>query len=818
MRVLKFGGTSVANAERLKLVSDIVINKFNDDKGICVIVSAFSGVTDLLLGTVSQAQISDKEYIKTLETFTSKVHEVASKLLGQETYNSIIPDLDENHAKIRNLLEGVFLIKEASPKTKDYIVSFGERNSAFVLSKYLQKQGQPAEYLDARTCVKTDNTFGSAIVDFELTNKTIQEKVAKTGKIYVITGFIGSDAESGITTTLGRGGSDYSAAIFAAALDAKELEIWTDVDGVLTSDPRKVKKAYTIPELSYQEAAEMSHFGAKVLYAPTIRPVKEKNIPTRIKNTFEPDHPGTLIHTDAVSSGNIISGLSSIKDVALVSLEGSGMQGIPGIAYRFFKCIAEGSINVIMITQASSEHSITIAIKDSDKESCKSLIENEFELEIRKRFIEPVKVKEQLCLLAIIGENMKNSPGVAGRLFDTLGKNGINLEAIAQGSSELNITFAINKKDESKALNSIHDAFFLSEYKTIHVYMVGVGLIGSTLLEQIENNYKKIIEDSRVEIIVNGLSNSRKMIFSEDGIAVDNYKKLLDEGDVKADISLFIDRVLSDNFAHSVFVDNTASKLIPEHYSRLLENNIAISTPNKIALSSGLQRYKSLKALSGLRNIPLNFETNVGAGLPVISTIKSLTSSGDKIKRIEAVLSGSVSYIFNNFDSSRNFIDVVKEAQEKGLTEPDPREDLSGTDVKRKILILARESGFEVEESDIDIKDILSNACLSASNVDAFYEALATDNQLFTSLIQAAEAKDLRLRFIASYENGRGKISLQEVDNQNPFYSLSGSDNMIVIYSNRYNETPLVIRGPGAGADVTAAGLLAEIISMSSIL
>jgi len=815
---MKFGGTSVANAERLRLVSDIVIKKFNEDKGICVIVSAFSGVTDLLLETVNQAKISDQDYQKTLESFISKVHEVASGLLPEKNYKSIVGDLDENHTKIRNLLEGVFLIKEASPKTKDYIVSFGERNCAFVLANYLQCQGQPAEYLDARTCVKTDNTFGSAIVDFELTNRAIQDKVDLTGKIYVVTGFIGSDAESGITTTLGRGGSDYSAAIFAAAVEAKELEIWTDVNGVLTSDPRKVKKAYTIPELSYQEAAEMSHFGAKVLYAPTIRPVKEKNIPTRIKNTFEPEHPGTLIHHEAAASGNVISGLSSIKDVSLVSLEGSGMQGVPGIAYRFFKCIAEGNINVVMITQASSEHSITIAIKDSDKERCKSLIEKEFEHEIRKKFIEPVKVKEQLCLLAIIGENMKNSPGVAGRLFETLGKNGINIEAIAQGSSELNITFAINKKDESKALNSIHDAFFLSEYKTIHVYMVGVGLIGSTLLHQIESNFQNILKDSRVEIIVNGLSNSRKMVFSENGIAVNDYKKLLDVSNEVADISGFIDRVISDNFAHSVFVDNTASKLIPEHYARLLENNVAISTPNKIALSSGLEKYKSLKALAGSRNIPLNFETNVGAGLPVISTLKSLTSSGDKIKRIEAVLSGSVSYIFNNFDSGRNFIDVVKEAQEKGLTEPDPREDLSGADVKRKILILARESGFEVEESDIDIKDILSSDCLSAASVDAFYEALNTDNQLFMSLIQKAEAKQKRLRFIASYENGRGKISLEEVDNQNPFFSLSGSDNMIVIYSNRYNETPLVIRGPGAGADVTAAGLLAEIISMSSIL
>ncbi len=818
MRVLKFGGTSVANAERLELVSNIIIDKYASDQGLCVIVSAFSGMTDLLLEMVSQAQQNDKSYLTTYDQFITKAHEVATGLLTEAAYDAIRPDLEENHQKLRNLLEGVFLIQEASPKTKDYIVSFGERNCAYILATSLNSKGQPAEYLDARTCIKTDNTFGSAIVDFELTNDLISKSVDKTGKIYIVTGFIGSDAETGVTTTLGRGGSDYSAAIFAAALDAVELEIWTDVNGVLTTDPRKVKKAYTIPELSYLEAAEMSHFGAKVLYAPTIRPVKEKNIPTRIKNTFEPNHPGTLIHKEATASKNVISGLSSIKDIALVSLEGSGMQGVPGIAYRLFKCIAEGNINVIMITQASSEHSITIAINNGDKERCDTLITSEFQHELQKKFLDPVKVKPNLCLLAIIGENMKNSPGVSGRLFHTLGKNGINVEAIAQGSSELNITFAINKSDESKALNSIHDAFFLSEYKSIHVYMVGVGLIGSTLLEQIKNNFTNIKSESRVELIVNGLSNSRKMLFSDEGIKLEDYKNLLEASETKADISAFIDRVIADNKAYSVFVDNTASKLIPEHYARLLENNIAISTPNKIALSSGLERYKALKALAGDRNIPLNFETNVGAGLPVISTLKNLTSSGDKIHKIEAVLSGSVSYIFNNFSSKQDFIDIVKEAQAKGLTEPDPREDLSGADVKRKLLILAREAGFSLEESQVQIDDILSKACLEADSVPAFYEALSADNQLFKDTISAAEQKDHRLRFIASYKNGKGAISLRSVDATNPFYGLSGSDNMIVIYSDRYNETPLVIRGPGAGAAVTAAGLLAEIISMSSVL
>ena len=818
MRVLKFGGTSVANAERLGLISKIILQKYEDEGGVCVVVSAFSGMTDLLLDMVSRASNGDETYASLCEQFTEKAHGVALELLDKNVYDGIVEDLDDNHQKLKSLLMGVFLVQEASPKTKDHIVSFGERNCAYILSSYMSSLAHPCEYIDAREVIKTDGSFGSAIVDFGITNDLIASRIEQTGNIYIATGFIGSDKDSGVTTTLGRGGSDYSAAIFAAALDATALEIWTDVDGVLTSDPRKVKKAYSIPELSYLEAAEMSHFGAKVLYAPTIRPVKEKNIPTYIKNTFNPEHPGTLIHRNCDYGTNLISGLSSIKDVALVSLEGSGMQGVPGIAYRFFKCMAEGNINVIMITQASSEHSICIAINGKDADLAKAKIEKEFEQEIHRKTIDPVKVKEQLCLQAVIGGNMRNSPGVAGRVFETLGKNGINVEAIAQGSSELNITFAIKMEDEAKALNSIHDAFFLSEYKTVHLYMVGVGLIGSTLIEQIRANHEDIKKDSRVEIIVNGLSNSRKMQFSEEGLDLTNPKKLLNGAAEAADISKFIDRVVADNHAHTVFVDNTASKLIPDHYARLLENNIAISTPNKIALSSGLKKYKSLKALSGSRNIPLNFETNVGAGLPVISTLRGLTSSGDKIKKIEAVLSGSVSYIFNKFNSTNNFLDVVKEAQQKGLTEPDPREDLSGADVKRKILILARESGFEIEESDISIDNILSEECLAADDVAGFYKALDSDTHRYQEMVQEAEKNNCRLRFIASYENGSGTIGLKKVDSQNPFYSLSGSDNMIVIYSSRYNETPLVIRGPGAGADVTAAGLLAEIISMSSIL
>jgi len=818
MLVLKFGGTSVANAERLKLVSDILKDKFDREKGICAVVSAFSGVTDMLINITDLAEKNDLAYVSELDNFIAKVLDVASKLLNSNGLRDINSDLDENHVVLRNLLSGVALIQEASQKTRDYILSFGERNCAFILSTYLNSIGLPSEYIDARKLIKTDDTFGAARVNFDTTNKLIQDNLQKEGKIYIATGFIGSDLNSGRTTTLGRGGSDYSAAIFAAALDSKELEIWTDVNGVLTSDPRKVKKAYTIDEMSYAEAMEMSHFGAKVLYAPTIRPVREKNIPTRIKNTFEPENPGTLIHANPKESEGIISGLSAIGNVSIVTLEGSGMQGVSGIAFRFFRALASGKINVIMITQSSSEHSISVAVNSDEAHRAQELISEEFNFELSRKLVDPVIVNGELSLLAIIGENMKDSPGVAGKLFNTLGKNGINIEAIAQGSSELNITFAINKKDEQKALNTIHDSLFLSQYKTVHLFMIGVGLIGSTLLDQIKNNAHRIKNESGIEIVINGLSNSRKMVISEEGIEINSYKNHLETSDQKADIESFISKMIALNYAHSIFVDNTASKIPANFYSQILENNIGISTPNKIALSSSIEDYTKLKALSAKRNVPLNFETNVGAGLPVISTLKNLISSGDKILKIEAVLSGSVSYIFNTFNSNVSFDAIVKEAQEKGFTEPDPREDLSGADVKRKLLILARESGYKTEDKDVLIENILSDDALNAKSVEAFFKVLQSEKAQFETLVKEAESKNERLRFIAKFENGKGQISLQSVDQSNPFYSLSGSDNMIVFHSQRYSATPLVVRGPGAGADVTAAGVLSEIITMSSLL
>lgn len=817
MIVLKFGGTSVASADRLRSVKEILLKYFDNEDRVIVVVSAFSGVTDLLISSADLAESGDDTYIDKIDSFFQKSHTIAKDLLSDESYNKIKKTLVDNHSSLKSLLSGVFLIQEASQKTRDYILSFGERNCAFIFSNYLIEQGISAEYIDARNYIKTDDSFGKAQVDFKETNKLIQDKFLNFKGIGVVTGFIGSDSKSGRTTTLGRGGSDFTAAIFASATDAKELQIWTDVSGVLTCDPRKVKKAYSIKELSYSEAMELSHFGAKVLYYPTIRPVKQKGIPTRIKNTFAPEDVGTLIHDNAPESQNLISGLSSINDISIISLEGLGLQGVSGTANRLFRSLAEGNINVIMITQASSEHSISLAISEDQVDAAKTRIDEEFKNEIKRKLVYPAKVEKNLCLMAVVGENMKDQPGVSGKLFSTLGKNGINIEAIAQGSSELNITFAIHSKDQIKALNTIHDSFFLSEHKTIHLFIVGVGLIGSKLLEQISENHSKIKENLGLEIVVNGISNSRKMVINNDGLDLSSYKGDLEKGR-DADLSSFISQMVECNFAHTVFIDNTASPLVPEHYLEILKNNIAISTPNKIALSADLKDYNMIKGVAKQYNTPILFETNVGAGLPVISTLKNMVDSGDFITKIEAVLSGSLSYIFNTFDGSQKFSDVVKDAKAKGFTEPDPRDDLSGADVKRKILILAREAGYNIENHDIEIDSMLSEEAKSAEDVNAFLSVLEKEDNHFAQLYKDAKLKNQKLRFIATFDGYRGKIALTPVNSDSPFYGLGGSDNMIAFYSERYNNTPLVVRGPGAGADVTAAGVLSEIINVGKVL
>ncbi len=817
MHVLKFGGSSVANAECIRQVASIIHSRAKPGVKVFVVVSAFSGMTDLLLSATHKAGSGEKSYADDVLMFTETQLSVAESLLGKDGFREILSTLKSNHQTLRDLLKGVYLIQEASLRTIDHIISFGERNSAFIITEYMKTMGFNAAYRDARQIIKTDKSFGSAKVDYPETYKNIRSSALEDGDVFIITGFIGSDRASGLTTTLGRGGSDYTAALFAGALSPDCLEIWTDVDGVLTSDPRRVLKAFSISEMSYREAMEMSHFGAKVIYPPTIRPVLENNIPVYIKNTFNPDHPGTKIHIRPAYSNKLIArGLSAIPDISLVSLEGSGMQGIPGIASRLFRALSSKNINVIMITQASSEQSITFGIKSSDIKEAADVVMEAFSYEIDRHLIDPVVVHKNLSLVAVIGEDMKNSPGVAGRLFDALGQNGINVEAIAQGSSELNITFAVNNEDLNKALTVTHDAFFLSDTKTINLFIIGVGLVGKTLIRQIEEHTALLREKLSLDVRVIGLANSKKMLFDEGGIALSHWHEQLKGSNTVSDPEAFVGRMIELNLPNAVFVDNTANKQIPQFYMDILSNSISVSTPNKVAASSKYSEYKNLLETAHKNNVHFKFETNVGAGLPVISTMRNLIASGDKIHSIEAVLSGSVSYIFNHFNPDARFGAIVRKAMELGLTEPDPREDLSGADVARKTIILSREAGYPAEPEDVEIGPILPDKCTSARSVEDFFDALDDEEQTFNSLIKRSVSENKRLRYIAKIDPEGIRIDLRAVPPESPFYTLSGSDNMIVFNTLRYNKTPLVIRGPGAGAEVTAAGVFAEIISIHS--
>lgn len=817
MKVLKFGGSSVAKPDRIKGVVNILKSYYVRGDQFTVVFSAFGGVTDTLIQMSEKAAEGDDGYLEMFEEFSQRHLEAARTLLGQEHLQQVIPHLDNNHEVLRNLLYGIFLVREASRRTMDYVLSFGERNSAYIISFALKEQGINANYLDARKVVKTDKSFGSAKVDFNRTYQNIRDHYKEHPEIQVVTGFIAS-AKGGLTTTLGRGGSDYTASLIAAGLNAKVIEIWTDVDGVLTADPRKVKKAFTIPTMTYAEAMEMSHFGAKVIYPPTLQPALQKGIPLYIKNTFNPDFSGTLISDKQDLQGAAVKGISSIGDVALLTLSGSGLFGVPGIAARLFNSLAQAEINVILITQGSSEHAISFAIQPRWANKAKQIVSKAFEYEMQMGIVNQIKVEEDLSVVAIIGENMRYRPGIAGRLFQALGKNGINTTAIAQGSSELNISVVINKNNETKALNALHESFFLSDTKELHLFMVGVGLIGGTLLNQIKQQAEYLKSSRSLEIKVVGLSNTKTMLFQEGGIDLASWKEDLKASPMSADLSTFVEKMKNFNLTNTIFVDNTADDKIADFYEGILDTSISISTPNKVATSSSYLQYQRLKRIAHKRDVQFMYETNVGAGLPVISTLRDLIISGDRIIKIEGVLSGSLSFIFNSFKEGVSFSEIVKEAGEKGYTEPDPRIDLNGVDVRRKLLILARESGMSLESDEIEIENILPEACRVAPTVEAFFEELEKADPYFEEMIKAATESQKRLRMIAKLEDGKAEIGLQEVDQDHPFYSLSGSDNMIVFTTERYKERPLVVRGPGAGAEVTAAGVFAEIVTIGNYL
>lgn len=817
MKVLKFGGTSVGSVEAMRKVAEILLQNKKEKKQIAVVFSAMSGVTNLLIETGKKASVSDASYKEILQSIEQKHITTIKALIDVKVQSRVVAYIKTLTNELEDLLHGVYLLKELSPRTSDLIVSFGERFSTYIMSQFIAQSGVPCEMLDARKVIQTDDNFGYAKVNFRTTDKNIRDYFKDKKQTQIITGFIAS-TEKGETTTLGRGGSDYTASIFGAALDAEIIEIWTDVDGMMTADPRKVKQAFTLPAISYVEAMEISHFGAKVIYPPTLQPAFNKKIPIAIRNTFNASFPGTIISEKTTNDSFPIKGVSSIENISLLTLQGSGLQGVTGVSARLFSSLARQKTNVILITQASSEYSICFAIDARETRKAKEAIEEEFANEISAKKIDKVLVKENLSIVAIVGDNMKNTPGISGKMFTALGKNNINVIAIAQGSSELNLSVVIEQVNISKALNALHESFFLSDVKTINLFVVGLGLIGNTLLKQIQKQSAHLQKDKLIKINVVGITNSKKMLFSEGGVSLANWKDKLEEKGEKANMKEFVSRIKKMNLQNSVFIDNTSSKEVVEYYEDILGSRISIVTPNKVANSGPYKHYKKLHYLAFNNGIKFLYETNVGAGLPVINTLQDLILSGDKVLKIEGVLSGTLSYIFNTYKGDKKFSDVVKEAKEKGYTEPDPRDDLNGKDVARKILILSREAGYELEFDDIKVENILPEPCVKAKTVDEFFKQLEKHNDVFAKRRNEAEKKGKVLRFIAKMENGKAGITLEAVDTSHPFYSLSGSDNMISYTTERYKDRPVVIKGPGAGAEVTAAGVFADIIRISNYL
>jgi aspartokinase/homoserine dehydrogenase 1 len=817
MKVLKFGGTSVGTSESIKIVLSIILEYRRQDQQVAVVVSALGGITNQLIEAGRKAAVSDQEFSVILKSIEKKHIQIVRDLVEVRLQSNIVARIKLLLNELEELLHGVYLLKELSPRTLDLILSFGERLSAFTISECLRHRGVEAEFTDTRFLIKTDKNFGKAKVIFNVTNENIQKHFKQKRAIQIITGFIGS-TENQETTTLGRGGSDYTSSIIGAALNAEEIEIWTDVDGVMTADPRQVPAAFSLSSVSYSEAMEMSHFGAKVIYPPTLQPAFGANIPIRIKNTFRKEFPGTLISRNAEKLDFPVKGISSIADITLINVMGSGMVGVPGVASRLFGGLAAKDINVILITQASSEHSICFAVSPEEAPLAKEIIEEEFTLELMNRKIDQILMEPGHSIVAIIGENMRKTAGISGKMFNALGKNGINIAAIAQGSSELNISVVISRDNLSKALNSLHEAFFLSDLKTLNLYLVGTGLIGSTLLKQISKQYNYLFHEKKIKLNILGICNSRKMYFEPLGINLENWQDHLFETGFKADLSAFIRKIKELNLQNAVFVDCTSSTSVVAFYDEIINSSISIVTPNKLANSGRFSDYLSLRRNAGRHGVKFLYETNVGAGLPVITTMNDLKNSGDKVLKIEGVLSGTLSYIFNNFDEKVRFSEVVRMARDKGYTEPDPRQDLNGMDVARKILILSREVGYEMEPEDIQIENILPESCLKAETVEDFLQDLTQYDQMFEKRRKEAVASGKILRFIASLENGQASVKLVAVNSDHPFYHLSGGDNIISFTTERYKERPLVIQGPGAGAEVTAAGVFAEIISISNYL
>lgn len=809
MQVLKFGGSSVANADNINRVVALVRQALTKDRTILV-VSALGGVTDMLIQAATAAAAGDESYKDKLQEVEHRHLETVRSLLPLTGQSGVLSAVKTRCNEIEDICSGVFLLGELSARTQDKIVSYGELLSSLIISTRFDALGIPNDWKDSRQLIRTDSHFGHATVDFPRTNQQITEYInASSANLFVLPGFIAADSKD-TTTTLGRGGSDYTAAIVAAALDAHTLEIWTDVSGMMTADPRLVSNPRLIPSISYQEAMELSHFGAKVIYPPTIQPVMRKGIPVWIKNTFSPSDPGTVIEFDAGNNGGSIRGISSIARVALLSLEGSGMVGIPGFSKRLFEALSGQKINVILITQGSSEHSICVGIDEANAAAAKTAVDNAFSHEISTGTVEPLIIEKDLSIIALVGDHMKSHPGVSGKMFGALGRNGVNVRAIAQGSSERNISAVVAATDVRKAINVLHEEFFETSYKQLNLFITGTGNVGRRLLAQLLQQQAFLLDQLRIHIRVIGLANSRNMVFNDDGVPLRHWQEELDNGQ-PMQLDEWIAGVTSRNLRNTVFADVTANADVASRYAALLQKSISVVACNKIACSSIYGNYRLLKDLAREFNARFLFETNVGAGLPVIGTLNDLLRSGDKVCRIQAVLSGTLNFVFNNYNGKRPFSEVVRQAQEEGYTEPDPRLDLSGTDVMRKIMILARESGEKTEMEDIENHSFMPDSCMQGS-VEDFYTAMAAEEAHFKSLYQAAAAEGKKLKFVASYDNGRASVGLQHIGPEHDLYHLYGKDNVVLFYTDRYPEQPLVVKGAGAGADVTASGVFADIL------
>ena len=809
MKVLKFGGSSVGTPDRIKGVKRIIESEASP---CVVVVSAFHGITDNLKKSGELASLRKDEYKELLEETILQHNVVAKNLIEEENLEFVLLTIQKISSEARETLEGIYLLRELSKHSLDQILSIGERLSSLIISSFISN----SKYIDSRNLIKTDDNFGNANVDFDLTNSLIRQNISKSEKLIILPGFIASTINN-VTTTLGRGGSDYTAAIIAAALNAEALEIWTDTDGFMTADPKKVEKAYAIESLTYPEAIELSHFGAKVIYTPTLRPVYKHHIPVFVRNSFKPEEKGTII-SDKSTNGSFspIKGISSIDHIDLITLQGTAMVGVTGTSMRLFGALAKHNINIILITQASSEYSITFAINPPDSRLAVSAINHEFEKEITFSKELKILIEKDLSIIAIVGEKMKNTPGISATLFRSLGKNGINVVATAQGSSELNISVVIKNESLKKALNVIHDGFFLSRYKEMYLFVAGTGFVGTSLMQQLQKQSSILLNEHRLKINLIGVANSRKMLVVKKGLAFEKYRENLNLLGEKCEITGFIDQMIKLDLRNSVFIDCTANEKVASMYREVLSHYVSVVTANKIACSSEYNYYHQLKTTANEKGIRFMYETTVGAGLPIIKTISDLVVSGDKIIKIEAVLSGTLNFIFNTISPQIPLSSAIKMARERGISEPDPRVDLNGTDVVRKILILSREAGYSIEKDDIQVIKFLPDKCFEG-DLNNFFESVKEHDHEFEQRRKELVRHNKKWRFFASMELGKAKVELLEVDSNHPTFDLEGSNNIVLLTTERYRELPMVIKGYGAGADVTAAGVFADLMHVVNI-